>query len=210
MTQLITDVIITNTFITKGKGEEMKVKNGDTVTVNYRGTIPAEDNVEFDSSYSRGAPVEFEVGAGKMIDGFNDALLGMEIGQTKFVEISKDQAYGDSEPAAFQLVPKASFGDGFDFKLDGMIQGNGPMGPFIARIHEIQDQHVILDFNHPLAGKDLVFEITLESIAEEPVTVANWNASMKKAELLEIAKSQGLKVNTRSTKSQIVEALQAQ
>ena len=188
----------------------MKVKNGDTVTVHYRGTLPAEENVEFDSSFSRGEPVEFEVGAGKMIDGFNDALLGMSVGETKNVEISKDEAYGESEPAAFQLVPKDSFGEGFDFKLNGMIQGNGPMGPFIARIHEIQDEHVILDFNHPLAGKDLMFEITLESIAERPVSVANWNASMKKAELFEIAKSQGLDVNSRSTKSQIVEALQAQ
>ena len=188
----------------------MKVQNGDTVTVNYRGTLPDEENIEFDSSYQRGAPVEFEVGAGKMIDGFNNALLNMSIGETKFVTIPKEEAYGESEPAAFQLVPKTSFGEGFDFRLDGMIQGNGPMGPFIARIHEIQDEHVVIDFNHPLAGKNLVFEITLESIADREVPVANWNASMKKAELLEIAKSQGLNVNTRSTKSQIVEALQAQ
>ena len=84
------------------------------------------------------------------------------------------------------------------------------MGPFVARIDEIRETDVVLDFNHPLAGKPLTFEITVESISAAPVRVANWNASMKKAELLEIAKSQGLSVNTRSTKTQIVEALSAQ
>ena len=188
----------------------MKVKNGDTVTVNYRGTIPAEDNVEFDSSYRRGAPVDFEVGSGKMIDGFDNALVGMEPGETKIVEITKADAYGDVDNSAFQLIPKQQFGEGFEFIKDGMIQGNGPMGPFIARIDEIREEHVVLDFNHPLAGKDLVFEITLESIVDLSLPVANWSASMKKAELFEIAKSQGLKVNTRSTKMDIIEALQTQ
>jgi|TARA_E500000331_G_scaffold357433_1_gene419123 peptidylprolyl isomerase len=191
----------------------MKVQNGHTVAVHYRGTLPEEENIEFDSSYRRGAPVEFEIGSGKMIKGFNDALLDMSVDETKIITLTPDEAYGPSMEHLFQLIPKTQFGEGFEFQLDGMIQGNGPMGPFIARIHEIKDEHVILDFNHPLSGKTLTFEITLQSISEsaEPeVPVANWSASMKKAELLEIAKSQGLNVNTRSTKSQIVEALSAQ
>ena len=188
----------------------MKVQNGHTVEVHYRGTLPEENNTEFDSSYLRGAPVEFEVGAGKMISGFDSAVVGMEKGETKSVTLSVEEAYGEPDKTAFQLVPKTSFGEGFDFRLDGMIQGNGPMGPFVARIDEIRETDVVLDFNHPLAGKPLTFEITVESISAAPVRVANCNASMKKAELLEIAKSQGLSVNTRSTKTQIVEALSAQ
>tara|TARA_A100001011_G_scaffold392113_2_gene478979 strand:+ start:2799 stop:3380 length:582 start_codon:yes stop_codon:yes gene_type:complete len=193
----------------------MKVQNGHTVTVHYRGTLPEEDNIEFDSSYRRGSPVEFEIGSGKMIQGFNDALLNMSVDETKIITLTPDEAYGPSMEHLFQLIPKTQFGEGFEFQLDGMIQGNGPMGPFIARIHEIKDEHVILDFNHPLSGKTLTFEIALQSISdtsptESDVPVANWSASMKKAELLEIAKAQGLNVNTRSTKSQIVEALSAQ
>ncbi len=114
----------------------------------------------------------------------------------------------------FKTLPKHAFGEGFDFRLNGMIQGNGAMGPFVARIHEIQDENIVLDFNHPLSGKTLTFEIEVVSIdptgklADAP-PLANWSASMKKSELLEIAKAQGLKVNTRSTKAQIIDALRA-
>lgn len=188
----------------------MTAQNGDTVSVHYVGTLPDEDNVEFDSSYRRGPPVEFEVGSGRMIRGFNDAVVGMSENETRTITLDVEQAYGFPDKTAFQLVPKATFGENFDFRLDGMIQGNGPAGPFIARIDEIRDNDVVLDFNHPLAGKRLTFEITMVSIENNNVTVSNWNTSMKKAELLEIAKSQGLNVNSRSTKSQIVEALSAE
>lgn len=188
----------------------MKVTNGHTVEVHYVGTLPDENNTEFDSSFKRGAPVEFEVGSGRMIQGFNDALLGMSEGESKIVNLTAEEAYGEPDKNAIQMVPKDAFGEGFEFILDGMIQGNGAMGPFIARIAEIKDNHVILDFNHPLAGKALCFEVTLVSIKNAQAPISNWSASMKKAELLEIAKSQGLDVNSRSTKSQIVEALSAQ
>jgi FKBP-type peptidyl-prolyl cis-trans isomerase 2 len=188
----------------------MKVKNGHTVTVHYKGTLPEEDNVEFDSSQRRGQPIEFEVGGGRMLPGFDAAVVGMAQGEIRTISLAANEAYGPSEPAAFQDVPKNSFGEGFDFKLNGMIQGTGPMGPFVARIHEVRNADVTLDFNHPLAGKALNFEIELVSVQNTAIPVANWSASMKKAELLEIAKAQGLKVNTRSTKSQIVEALNTQ
>ena len=188
----------------------MKVENGHMVTVHYRGTLPNENNIEFDSSYNRGEPVEFEAGSGKMIAGFDRAVIGMEEGETKTIALSIEDAYGHSDKTAFQLVPKQSFGEGFDFRLNGMIQGNGPMGPFVARIDEIRENDVVLDFNHPLSGKELTFEITVVSIEGNTFQMSNWSASMKKSELLEIAKSQGLNVNTRSTKSQIVDALSTQ
>ncbi len=188
----------------------MIAQNGHTVKVHYVGTLPDENNVEFDSSFKRGEPVEFEIGSGRMIAGFNDAVIGLSKGETKTITLATEDAYGAPDKTAFQLVPKASFGENFDFRLDGMIQGNGPMGPFVARIEDIREKDVVLDFNHPLSGKALTFEITLVSIETANVPVSNWTASMKKAELLEIAKSQGLDVNTRSTKSQIVQALNAQ
>jgi FKBP-type peptidyl-prolyl cis-trans isomerase 2 len=97
------------------------------------------------------------------------------------------------------------------------VQGNGPQGRFFATVHSVDGEEVVLDMNHPLAGEDLTFEIemiSIEEASEEEVApeeipkLAQWDRSMKKAQLFELAKQQGLSVNTRSTKAQILEALQ--
>ena len=184
----------------------MKVENGHNVTVHYRGTL--EDGTEFDNSRKRGKTLEFEIGSGRMLRRFESAFLGLEEGETKSFSIPSSEAYGPHFPEAIQSVPKQAFGEDFEFRIGGIIQGNGPQGPFIAKILETDDSEVLLDLNHPLAGKDLNFEIELVS-NHGALQLANWNAKMKKAELLEVARSQGLKVNTRSTKAQIIQALQA-
>ena len=150
-------------FVIK-KEKIMKVANGHTVSVHYKGTFP--DGTEFDNSHIRGEALSFEVGSGRMIRGFNDAVVGMSKGETKSVTLKPETAYGMPEKDAFQNVPKTAFGEGFTFELGGMIKGNGPQGPFLAKIHEIQDEEVILDFNHPLAGKELNFEIEIVSVEE--------------------------------------------
>lgn len=188
----------------------MKVTTGHNVKVHYRGTLA--DGTEFDNSRIRGQTLDFQVGSGAMIAGFNDAIIGMSAGETKSVTLAPDSAYGQRNPAALQPVPKAAFGPDFQFEVGGMVQGNGPQGQFLAKIHALEEENVILDMNHPLAGEQLTFEIELianEGATEttvEPV-LANWSPNMKKAELLEVAKSRGLAVNTRSTKAQILEAL---
>lgn len=140
----------------------MLVKNGNTVSVHYKGTL--SDGTVFDESRTRGKTLSFTVGSGQMIGGFNNAVIGMSAGESKTVSLSSDQAYGPLNPEATQVVPKEAFGEGFEFKLGEMIQGNAPTGPFIAKIQEVKDTEVTLDFNHPLAGKDLKFEIELVSI----------------------------------------------
>ena len=196
----------------------MKAERGHRVAVHYKGTLI--DGTEFDNSHTRGESIKFELGAGTMIQGFEAAVLGMSTGETTTVTLSPEEAYGPINPQAFQPAPKAAFGDDFEFVVGDVVQGNGPQGTFLAKIHEIYDDEVMLNLNHPLAGEQLTFEIELTEIistedtlisttAEEEVTMANWNASMKKAELLEVAKSRGLPVNTRSTKAQIIEALSA-
>lgn len=186
----------------------MKVENGFNVKVHYRGTFA--DGTEFDNSRNRGQTLDFEVGSPGLIRGFNQAVLGMTTGETKTFSLTPEQGYGSVNPEAFQNVPKIQFEDDFVFVVGGAVVGQGPQGPFRATIHEIRDSDVVLDFNHPLAGKDLTFEVELVSIdSPEQVQMANWNTKMKKAELFEIAKSQGLSVNTRSTKAQIIEALSA-
>ena len=186
----------------------MKVENGYNIKVHYKGTLA--DGTEFDNSRTRGQTLDFEVGTSSLIQGFNNAVLGMTQGETKKVFLTADDAYGQVNPEAFRHVPKAQFPEGFDFQAGMPIMGRSPRGPFRATIHEVKETEVVVNHNHPLAGKDLTFEIEVVSVQDgEPAQMANWNTKMKKAELLEIARSSGLSVNTRSTKKEILAALQA-
>ncbi len=190
----------------------MKVENGSNVKVHYKGTL--KDGSIFDESRARGKPLGFTIGSGRMLKKFNDTVAAMSIGEVKQITIEPEEAYGYHDSTALHAVPKERFGPDFEFKKDSVVRGDGPMGPFVARIHEIEETNVVLDFNHPLAGEQLNFEIELLEVTAgtetETPPVGNWSASMKKAELLDIARAQGLNVNTRSTKAQIVEALSAQ
>jgi len=141
------------------------VGKGDTVTVHYKGTL--EDGSVFDSSYDRG-PISFTTGAGQMIRGFETNILGMNLGQTKKFTIPHTEAYGDHDPTAVQKIRKENFPSDFSFEIGTMVQGTNPAGqPVMARIVEDFDAEVSLDFNHPMAGKDLTFEVELVSIDTE-------------------------------------------
>lgn len=182
----------------------MQAKFGSTVNVHYKGTL--SDGTEFDNSRQRGEPLKFEVGSGYMISGFNNAVNGMTVGEVKSVQLEPEEAYGEYFPEALQAVPRGAFAPDFEFILGGTIQGNGPEGPFLAKIHEVQDDTVTLDMNHPLAGKQLNFEIELLSVAAEQAI--EWKKSWRKAELFDVAVRSGLNVDTKATKAQIIEALQ--
>lgn len=186
----------------------MKAKNGFNVKVHYRGTLA--DGTEFDNSRKTGRTLDFEVGTPGLISGFSDAVVGMTAGETKTINLTADEAYGQIDPEAFQSASKAQFDDNFVFEVGAPVMGQGPHGSFRCTIHEVNDEDVVLNFNHPLAGEDLTFDIELISVdLPETPQMAIWNTEMKKAELFEIAKAQGLSVNTRSTKAQIIEALSA-
>jgi len=185
----------------------MIVENGHNVSVHYVGTFA--DGQEFDNSRVRGQTLEFTVGSGEMIPGFNDQVVGMSTGETRTFTLAANDAYGPRNDDAVQEIPRSSFEPGFEFVVGEIIRGQTPQGPFVAKILTVTDANVTLDFNHPLAGQDLTFEVELVSVNQEEVQMANWTPKMKKAELLEIARSQGLSVNTRSTKAQIIEALSA-
>jgi peptidylprolyl isomerase len=139
----------------------MKVATGDNVKVHYRGTLT--DGTEFDNSHNRGTPLEFTIGSGQMIVGFNDAVIGMSEGEKKTFSITPEMAYGQRIEEAVQAVPRQTFSEDFEFEVGGMIQGNGPRGPFVAKIKEFDDDMVTLDLNHPLAGEELSFEVELVS-----------------------------------------------
>lgn len=142
----------------------MKVKNGDSVKVHYIGTL--NDGNEFDNSYKRGSTLDFQVGGGQMIKGFDNALVEMELGQKKSISIKPEEAYGPRREEAITAVSKENFPPDFVAKEGEMVQGRTENGqPINALIIEVQENDVILDMNHPLAGEELNFEIELVEIS---------------------------------------------
>ena len=140
-----------------------KVENGQVVSVHYVGTF--DDGIEFDSSRTRGEALAFEVGAGQLIPGFEAALLGMTVGESKKITLTSSEAYGDVNPEAFQTTSRTAFPVEFELKVGEVVQGSNETGqPISARIHTLAGDDITLDFNHPLAGKNLNFEIELISI----------------------------------------------
>lgn len=144
-------------------GKKRKAIKGRTVNVHYVGTF--DDGTEFDNSRTRGETISFEVGAGQMIKGFDSAVNGMTIGQTKTVTLTPDEAYGQVNPEAFQTVPEEMFENFGTLNIGETVTGVAQNGQqFAARIHSVQENAVTLDFNHPMAGKSLNFEVELVSV----------------------------------------------
>lgn len=141
----------------------MAVEKGDKVKVDYAGSF--ENGEEFDSSVKHGQPLEFVAGEGMVVPGFDEAVMGMEVGEEKTVTLLPDQAYGDINEQAIQKVSAKGFPKG---AVVGMIIGiplsNGQNAP--AKIIGMNKNEVTLDLNHPLAGKTLVFKIKLLEILE--------------------------------------------
>lgn len=147
------------------KTKNKKVENGQTVELHYVGTL--EDGTEFDSSRSRNETISVQVGSGQLITGFDNALTGMKLGEVKNVTLSPEEAYGDVNPEAFEVVALNAFPEGFEPVVGSMVQGMSPNGqPVVAKIDSVNDDSVTLNFNHPLAGKTLNFEIELVNIQE--------------------------------------------
>ena len=140
------------------------IKDGDTVTLHYRGTL--NDGSEFDSSYERG-PMTVTVGSGQLISGFDKALGGMKEGETKSVSLSPEEAYGEANPENTTELEKNLFPEDFDFENGQVVPLMGPGGQqFLATITESNDATVTFDLNHPMAGKDLNFDIEVLTIGE--------------------------------------------
>ncbi len=140
-----------------------QVKNGDKVKVHYHGRLT--DGTTFDSSQGR-EPLEFEVGSGMVIKGFDDGVMGMVIGDKKTLQIPADEAYGDKSPDVLVEFPIEQFPEDMKPEIGmqlNMTSTNGQVVPVV--ITEVLEESVILDANHPLAGEALVFDIELVEIS---------------------------------------------
>ena len=136
---------------------------GTTVKVHYRGTLT--DGTEFDNSHTRGTPIEFQVGGGQMIRGFDTAVEGMTTGETKTINIACADAYGETNPDANTEIPRSAFPADLELAEDMPVPLRGPQGqPFTGRVSALTEEAVTVDLNHPLAGQDLQFEIELVEV----------------------------------------------
>jgi peptidylprolyl isomerase len=140
-----------------------QAKNGDNVKVHYTGTL--EDGMVFDSSINR-EPIQFTLGNGQLIKGFEDAVTGMSVGETKTVRIPSSEAYGPYRDELILKFSKADFPSDIEPKEGLVLNLRTQDGRFlIAEIKGISGDAVTIDGNHPLAGKDLTFKIELVEIA---------------------------------------------
>lgn len=138
-----------------------KAQAGDTVRVHYTGSL--EDGSVFDSSRGRD-PLEFTLGEGRVIAGFDEAVTGMAPGEERTVTVPADHAYGDRRDELVFAVPRGQFPDGMEPAVGLEVQLSQGGQRAVARIAEVSDETVTLDANHPLAGKDLTFDLELVEI----------------------------------------------
>jgi len=140
-----------------------QAKNGDTVKVHYTGKL--NDGTVFDTSTDR-EPLEFTIGNGQLIQDFEQAVIGMNPGESKTFQISSENAYGPHRDDMLIVVDRSQFPENLEPKIDQQLQIRNQNGESsVATVVDISGTSVTLDANHPLAGQDLTFEIQLTEIA---------------------------------------------
>lgn len=141
----------------------IQAKAGDKISVHYTGKLT--DGTLFDSSAER-EPLEFEIGSGMVIKGFDEGVTGMSVGEKKTVYIPAAEAYGDMNPEHMAVFNKAEIPSDIPYEVGMQLNmhqdGSGQVMP--VTVVEVTDTTITLDANHPLAGKDLIFDLELVAI----------------------------------------------
>ena len=141
-----------------------QAKAGDTVQIHYTGTL--SDGTVFDSSEGRD-PLGFTLGSGQIIPGLDAAIDGMAVGEQKTVTIPADQAYGAHNPDAVQAIPRDQIPPEIPVEAGTQLQMQTPDGRAVPVVVEgATDEHVMIDANHPLAGKDLTFAVDIVAVGQ--------------------------------------------
>lgn len=136
-------------------------KAGDTVRVHYTGTL--DDGQVFDSSRGQ-EPLEFTLGEGQVIAGFDDAVTGMTVGDEKTVTIPVDEAYGEHRQELVMRLPREQLPPDLHPEVGQQLHMSNGEDIVTVTVREVADAHIVLDANHPLAGQDLTFALTLVEI----------------------------------------------
>jgi len=139
-----------------------KVETTSKVKVHYTGRL--EDGTIFDTSIAEGRePLEVELGLGQLIKGFENGLIDMMEGEKKTIELSIEDSYGEPKPEFISEVPKSNVPEGI--QVGESLQGMGPKGPVNVKVVSVNEETVTLDANHPLAGKNLIFDLEVVNIS---------------------------------------------
>ena len=140
-----------------------QAKSGDTVKIHYTGTL--DDGSQFDSSAGRD-PLEFVLGSGQVIPGFDNAVTGMAVGDSKNVKIEPEEAYGPRHEQLIQEVPKTALPEDMNPEVGMGLQSQTPDGQVMQlTVTAVGETTITVDANHPLAGQTLSFAIELVAIA---------------------------------------------
>ena len=140
-----------------------KVKKDDTVKVHYTGKLISGQ--VFDSSVERGEPIQFTMGQGQLIPGFEKGLLDMEVNEKKTINISKDEAYGDTRDELIQEVPKDQLPNDIEPEVGMGLTSTTQDGRDINLVvKDVKEDTIVVDGNHPLAGKSLIFDLEVVEI----------------------------------------------
>ena len=139
-----------------------QASKGDTVRIHYTGRLT--DGTQFDSSAGR-APLEFQLGSGQIISGLDRQIEGMSVGDTATLTIPAAEAYGEHHPEGVQTLPRERIPETVDVSLGARLQATAPDGQQMTlTVIDVNDEAVTVDANHPLAGKDLVFDVELVEV----------------------------------------------
>lgn len=144
----------------------MKVQENDSIKVEYTGKLA--DGTVFDSSDKHGKPLEFKAGTSQVIKGFDEAVLGMEKGEEKTIDIPSENAYGPRRDELVSEVPKDQLPQDQEVQTGMTLAVKAPNGQeFPAVVTKVEDTSITIDMNPPLAGKDLQFELKIVDIQRE-------------------------------------------
>jgi len=148
--------------IVADQNEMAQAKMGDTIKVHYTGTL--DDGTVFDSSVGR-RPLEFTIGLGQMIPGFDKGVVGLNLSESKIITIPADLAYGPYQADLVQVVARDQLPLDSELEVGQVLQASQPNGQIIlVTVTNVTDSNVTLDANHRLAGKNLTFVIQLVEI----------------------------------------------
>ena len=145
-----------------------QVKENNTIKVNYTGKL--SNGQIFDTSEGK-EPIEFILGQGRLIPGFEKGLIDMKLNEKKTIEIAKDQAYGDVNDNLIQEINKAELPQDMEPKVGMGLVSKSPDGKEInLMVVEVKDESIVIDGNHPLAGHDLIFDVEVVEIKETVIS----------------------------------------